>query len=88
MEREKLISHKCAAAALTGNIRELPHVADADGTARRKQDEAQAAAKSFSLHKIFSYFFFSIFFSFNASNCEGYSFVIVLYFLELCNTLF
>ena len=39
-----------AAATLTGNIGELPHVADADGTARGKQDEAQAGLQGFSFH--------------------------------------
>ena len=29
-QKEQVEQHKCAAAALTGNIRELPHVADAD----------------------------------------------------------
>ena len=37
-------------AALTGNIGELPHVADADGAARGKQDKAQAGLQGFSFH--------------------------------------
>ena len=39
-----------AAAALTGNIRELPHVADADGAARAHQQEAQTGAEGFAFH--------------------------------------
>jgi cation transport ATPase len=38
------------AAALTCNIRKLPHVADADGTACRKQNKAQTGFQSFSFH--------------------------------------
>ena len=33
-EEDQVEQHERAAAALTGNIRELPHVANADGTAR------------------------------------------------------
>ena len=49
-QKEQVEQHKCAAAALTGNIRELPHVADADGTACRKQNEAQPGLQFFSFH--------------------------------------
>ena len=49
-EKQQIKQHECAAAALTGNIGELPHVADADGAARRKQDEAQAGLQVFSFH--------------------------------------
>ena len=44
---------KSAAAVLTGDIGELPDVANADGAAGTKQDEAQTASQMFSLH-IFS----------------------------------
>ena len=49
-QEHQIKQHECAAAALTGNIGELPHVADADGAARGKQDEAQAGLQGFSFH--------------------------------------
>ena len=49
-QKEQVEQHKCAAAALTGNIRELPHVADADGAARAHQQEAQTGAEGFAFH--------------------------------------
>ena len=49
-QKNQIKQHECAAAALTGNIGELPHVADADGAARGKQDEAQAGLQGFSFH--------------------------------------
>ena len=49
-EEDQVEQHERAAAALTGNIRELPHVANADGTARRKQNEAHPGLQFFSFH--------------------------------------
>ena len=47
-QKQDIKQHEGRAAVLSRKIRELPHVSDADGTARREQDKAQAGA-SFSL---------------------------------------
>ena len=40
-QEDQIKQYECAAAALSGDIREFPDVSDADGTACRQQNEAQ-----------------------------------------------
>ena len=49
-QKDQVEQYKSTAAALTCNIRKLPHVADADGTACGKQNKAQTGFQSFSFH--------------------------------------
>ena len=40
-QEDQIKQYECAAAVLSGDIREFPDVSDADGTACRQQNEAQ-----------------------------------------------
>ena len=55
-QKDQVEQYKGTAAALPGNIRELPHVADADGTARGKQNKAKTGFQSFSFHDLIAPF--------------------------------
>ena len=56
-QKNQVEQHKGTAAALPGNIRKLPYVADADGTACGKQNKAQTGFKSFSFHDLVTPYF-------------------------------
>ena len=56
-EEDQIQQHKRAAAVLPRHPRKLPHVAHADGAAGRKQDEAEAAAQTFSFHIVTPFLF-------------------------------
>ena len=49
-QKDQVEQYKSTAAALTGDIRELPHIADADGAACGKQNKAKTGFQSFSFH--------------------------------------
>ena len=48
-QKQQINQHKQAASALSHHIRKAPHIADADGAARRKQNKAQTAPQFLSL---------------------------------------
>ena len=50
-QKQQVKQHEHTAAVGAGNIRELPHIADTDGTAGTDQQEAQSGFKAFSFHK-------------------------------------
>ena len=52
-QEQQVKQYKGTAAALTCHIRKFPHVANADGTACRQQDEAQPRFQRFTFHNKF-----------------------------------
>ena len=48
-QKDQVKQYKCTAAALSGHIRELPHISDSDGTAGRNQNESQTGSQLLSL---------------------------------------
>ena len=49
-QTDQIEQHKITAAVFTGDVRETPDVADADGAARAHQQEAQPGTEGFSFH--------------------------------------
>ena len=52
-QKQQVKQYKGSSAALTCHIRKFPHVANADGTACRQQDEAQPRFQRFTFHNKF-----------------------------------
>ena len=52
-QEQQVKQYKGSSAALTCHIRKFPHVANADGTACRQQDEAQPRFQRFTFHNKF-----------------------------------